>query len=261
MSQIWSQNMGVLTGKVALVTGGNSGIGLAMASALSGAGATIAIVGRDLEKNAAALQILAQPDVPAPISVAGDMVEETSVHETLAQVVSEFGGLDILVNNVGSNDRKLPQDYSLDEWNWLITANLTSAFLVSQAAYPLLRSRGGGKIVNIGSMLSIFGSAMSAPYSAAKGGVVQMTKSLAQAWAGDNIQVNAILPGWIDTELTVRAKQQIPGLHDRILARTPAGRWGRPEDVGGAALFLCSPAADFITGVSLPVDGGFSSAG
>jgi 2-deoxy-D-gluconate 3-dehydrogenase len=253
--------MGVLTGKIAVVTGGNGGIGLAMASALAGAGATIAIVGRDLEKNVAALKVLAQPYEPAPISVAGNMVDEASVHETLARVVSHFGGLDIVINNVGSNDRKMPQDYSLAEWNALITANLTSAFLVSQAAYPLLRSRGGGKIVNIGSMLSIFGSAMSAPYAAAKGGVVQMTKSLAQAWAGDNIQVNAILPGWIETDLTVTAKQQIPGLHDRVLARTPAGRWGRPEDVGGAALFLCSPAADFITGIGLPVDGGFSSSG
>jgi 2-deoxy-D-gluconate 3-dehydrogenase len=249
-----------LTGKVALVTGGNGGIGLAMAAALADAGATIAIVGRDREKNAAAKAVLARDGLPDPLAIEGNMTDERSVTETMALIVSRFGGLDIQINNVGSNDRKLPQDYALAEWNALISSNLTSAFIVSKAAYPLMRARGGGKIVNIGSMLSIFGSAMSAPYAAAKGGVVQMTKSLAHAWSGDNIQVNAILPGWIDTDLTINAKQQIPGLHDRVLARTPAGRWGRPEDVGGAALFLCSPAADFITGISLPVDGGFSCA-
>jgi 2-deoxy-D-gluconate 3-dehydrogenase len=231
-----------------------------MAAALADAGATIAIVGRDREKNAAAKAVLARDGLPDPLAIEGNMTDERSVTETMALIVSRFGGLDILINNVGSNERKLPQDYALAEWNALISSNLTSAFIVSKAAYPLMRARGGGKIVNIGSMLSIFGSAMSAPYAAAKGGVVQMTKSLAHAWSGDNIQVNAILPGWIDTDLTINAKQQIPGLHDRVLARTPAGRWGRPEDVGGAALFLCSPAADFITGISLPVDGGFSCA-
>ena len=131
---------------------------------------------------------------------------------------------------------------------------------MSKAAYPLMAARGGGKIVNIGSIMSIFGSPMSAPYAAAKGGLVQMTKALATAWAGDNIQVNAILPGWIDTDMTVTAREQVPGLNDRVLARTPAGRWGRPADLGGAALFLCAPASDFVTGIALPVDGGYSCA-
>lgn len=250
-----------LTGKVALVTGGNGGIGLAMASALADAGATIAIVGRNAVKNVRALEILSRTDAPAPMSVEGSMAEEPSVRNVINQVVAELGGLDIVINNVGSNDRKLPQNYDLAEWNVLLASNLTSAFLVSKEAYPHLKNRGGGKIVNIGSMLSVFGLPMSAPYAAAKGGVVQMTKSLATAWAADNIQVNAILPGWIETDLTVNAKRQIPELHERVLARTPAGRWGRPEDIGGAARFLCSSAADFITGASLPVDGGFSSMG
>ncbi|KUP91293.1 SDR family NAD(P)-dependent oxidoreductase [Tritonibacter horizontis] len=252
--------MGELTGKVAMVTGGNGGIGLAMATALADAGATLALVGRDAAKTAAAQGALGRAGVPAALALTGDMTDEDSVAEVTTEIVRQFGGLDLLINNAGSNDRKLPQEYPLAEWNALIQSNLTSAFLVSQAAYPLMVARGGGKIVNIGSMLSIFGSAMAAPYAAAKGGVVQLTKSLAQAWAGDNIQVNAILPGWIETELTVTAKQQIPGLHDHVMSRTPAGRWGRPQDVGGAARFLCSPAADFVTGVSLPVDGGFSSA-
>ncbi len=239
--------MNELTGKVALVTGGNGGIGLAMASALASAGATIVIVGRNASKNALAVEVLTRDAMPEPLCIEGNMTDENNVREIIEKVVTEMGGLDIVINNVGSNDRKLPQQYSLTEWNDLISSNLTSAFLVSQAAYPWLKNRGGGKIINIGSMLSIFGSAMSAPYAAAKGGVVQMTKSLAVAWASDNIQVNAILPGWIDTDLTVNARKQIPDLEQRVLARTPAGRWGRPEDIGGAAVFLCSPMADFIT--------------
>lgn len=252
--------MNDLTGKVALVTGGNGGIGLAMAVSLADAGATLAIVGRDAAKNATAQTTLTREGAPEPVTIAGNMIDESSVADTVAEVLDRFGGLDILINNVGSNDRKLPQDYTLAEWNGLIASNLTSAFVVSQAAYPRMVARGGGKIVNIGSMMSIFGSPWSAPYAAAKGGVVQMTKSLAAAWARDNIQVNAILPGWIDTDMTVTAREQVDGLNEHVLARTPAGRWGRPGDVGGAALFLCSPAADFITGVGLPVDGGFSCA-
>jgi 2-deoxy-D-gluconate 3-dehydrogenase len=252
--------MNELNNKVALVTGGNGGIGLAMAKSLADAGATIAIVGRDAAKNASAQIELKREFSPDPEAFIADLTDESSVANSIAQIVARFGGVDILINNAGSNDRKLPQDYSISEWNHLIASNLTSAFLTSQMVYPLMCARGGGKIVNIGSMLSIFGSAMSAPYAAAKGGVVQMTKSLAHAWAGDNIQVNAILPGWIETDMTITAKRQISGLDENVLARTPAGRWGRPEDVGGAARFLCSPAADFITGASLPVDGGFSCA-
>jgi 2-deoxy-D-gluconate 3-dehydrogenase len=117
---------------------------------------------------------------------------------------------------------------------------------------------GGGKIINIGSMMSLFGAAYAAAYSASKGAIVQLTKSLATAWAKDNIQVNAVLPGWIDTELTIAARQQVAGLHERILRRTPAGRWGVPEDLAGIAVFLAGPASDFVTGTAIPVDGGFS---
>jgi 2-deoxy-D-gluconate 3-dehydrogenase len=122
-----------------------------------------------------------------------------------------------------------------------------------------MKARGGGKIVTIGSMTSIFGLDMAAPYAASKGGVVQLSKSLASAWAKDNIQVNSILPGWIDTELTQGARKARPQLHEAVVDRTPAKRWGRPADLAGAAVFLCSPASDFITGTALPVDGGFSS--
>jgi 2-deoxy-D-gluconate 3-dehydrogenase len=122
-----------------------------------------------------------------------------------------------------------------------------------------MKNGGGGKMVNIGSMLSIFGASFAAAYAASKGGIVQMTKALACAWAKDNIQVNAILPGWIDTPLTQSARKEVPGLNERVLARTPAGRWGEPQDLAGVAVFLASPASDFITGAAIPVDGGYSS--
>jgi len=138
---------------------------------------------------------------------------------------------------------------------------LTSAFMCVQAAYPEMKKAGGGKIINIGSMMSIFGASFTSAYAASKGGIVQFTRALATAWAKDNIQVNAVLPGWIDTELTRDARQQVAGLHERVLARTPAGRWGVPEDLAGIAVFLASPASDFITGAAIPVDGGFSAMG
>jgi 2-dehydro-3-deoxy-D-gluconate 5-dehydrogenase len=131
-------------------------------------------------------------------------------------------------------------------------------FLCSRAAYEPMKRGGGGKIVNIGSMTSIFGHPFSSPYAASKGGVVQYTKSCAIAWAEDNIQVNAILPGWIETNLTEGARRHMPDLNQRVLARTPAGRWGRPYDLAGAACFLASPASDFVTGVGIPVDGGYA---
>ena len=130
-----------------------------------------------------------------------------------------------------------------------------------QAAYPAMVRAGGGKIINIGSMMSIFGASFTAPYAASKGGMVQLTKALATAWAKDNIQVNAVLPGWIDTDLTRQARQQVAGLHERVLARTPAGRWGTPDDHAGLAVFLASPASDFVTGTAIPVDGGYSVQG
>ena len=180
------------------------------------------------------------------------MVEETA---------GRLGRLDILINNAGTNIRKAPETYSLDEWREVLETNLTSVFLTSQAVHPHLKRSGGGKIVNIGSMLSIFGAPFAAPYGASKGGVVQLTKGLATAWAKDNIQVNAVLPGWIDTPLTIKARADVDGLHDRVLSRTPAGRWGAPGDLAGVAVFLASAASDFITGVAIPVDGGYSAQG
>jgi 2-deoxy-D-gluconate 3-dehydrogenase len=237
-----------LRGKAALVTGGNGGIGLGMARAL-------AIAGRDEQKNAAAAGEL------GALALNFDLSEEKACRAMVEAAAGRLGRLDILVNNAGTNIRKPPQDYSVEEWRLVLDTNLTSAFVASQAAYPHMKRAGGGKIVNIGSMMSLFGASFAAPYGASKGGIVQLTKSLAAAWAKDNIQVNAVLPGWIDTALTRRAREEVSGLHERVLARTPAGRWGRAEDLGGVAVFLASPASDFITGTAIPVDGGYSCLG
>jgi 2-dehydro-3-deoxy-D-gluconate 5-dehydrogenase len=247
-----------LSGKVALITGGNGGIGLGIARGLGASGAAVAVAGRNAEKTERAVAELCAAGTQA-IGLTADVTDAEQVERMVADTVGGLGGLDILVANAGINLRKPPHAYSQADWHQIVDSNLTSVFACCHAAYPRFKERGGGKIVTIGSMASIFGFDVGAIYSATKGGVVQLTRSLASAWAADNVQVNCILPGWIDTDLTVRARQIVPDLHDKVLDRTPAGRWGRPDDMMGAAIFLCSPASDFVTGVALPVDGGFSS--
>jgi 2-deoxy-D-gluconate 3-dehydrogenase len=247
-----------LRGKVAIVTGGNGGIGLGIAHGLAQAGADVAIAGRNDNKLAAALADLSTLGV-GTLGVKADVTDTGQVKRMVAETVERFGGVDILVANAGTNIRKAPESYSLGEWHQIVDLNLTSVFDCCQAVYPHMQRRGGGKIVTIGSMTSIFGFDMASIYAATKGAVVQMTRSLASAWAKDNIQVNSILPGWINTDLTINARKNIPDLHDRVVSRTPARRWGDPEDLAGAAVFLCSPASNFVTGTALPVDGGFSS--
>lgn len=246
-----------LSGRVALVTGGNGGIGLGMAEGMADAGSAIMVAGRNTEKNAAAVAKLKAMGVDAD-SVVVDVSDAASCDAMVAATLKRFGRIDCLVNNAGTAIRKQPEDYSLAEWQEVLTTNLTSAFVCSQSVYAPMKAQGGGKIVMIGSMMSIFGASFSAPYSSSKGGIVQLGKSLATSWAKDNIQVNTILPGWIDTALTVKAREQVDGLHQRVLDRTPAGRWGKPEDHAGIAVFLASPASDFVTGTAIPVDGGFS---
>jgi 2-deoxy-D-gluconate 3-dehydrogenase len=249
-----------LTGKVAIVTGGNGGIGLGMARGLAEAGAAVAIVGRNEIKSAAAVAELRQGGARA-LSVPADVTDKTAVEAMAEQVARELGRIDILVNNAGINIRKPPHVLALEEWDSVIKTNLTSAFLCSQAVYPAMKAAGGGKIINIGSMMSIFGASFAPAYAASKGGIVQFTRSCAVAWAADNIQANAVLPGWIDTDLTRRAREQIDGLHDKVLGRTPAARWGAIADFAGIAVFLSSAASDFVTGTAIPVDGGFSVMG
>jgi 2-deoxy-D-gluconate 3-dehydrogenase len=249
-----------LSGKVAIVTGGNGGIGLGMARGLAEAGADIVIVGRNEAKSNAAVDEIKQRGARA-MSIVVDVTDKAAVADMAELVARELGHIDILVNNAGINIRKPPQALSLEEWDRVIGTNLTSAFLCSQAVYPTMKAAGGGKIINIGSMMSIFGASFAPAYAASKGGIVQFTRSCACAWAVDNIQANAVLPGWIDTDLTRRARAEIDGLHDRVLARTPAARWGASNDFAGIAVFLSSAASDFVTGTAIPVDGGYSIMG
>ena len=246
-----------LVGRTAIVTGGNGGIGLAIAAGLAAAGAAVALVGRDEAKNAKAVAELRAIGADA-VAFQADVTKEDECRGFVADARRAFGHIDILVNNAGTNVRKQPEDYDLAEWRMLIDVNLTSVYMASLAAFPTLREK-GGKIINIGSMTSIFGASFSAPYGASKGGVVQLTKALASAWARHGIQVNAILPGWIETDLTVMGRVVTPNLQEQVISRTPAGRWGQPGDLAGAAVFLASRAADFVTGVALPVDGGYSA--
>jgi 2-deoxy-D-gluconate 3-dehydrogenase len=249
-----------LKGKVAIVTGGNGGIGLGMARGLADAGADIAVVGRNEEKSKAAVAEIAKRGVRA-IAVATDVTDKAAVGRMVGRVKEELGRIDILVNNAGINIRKPPHALELEEWESVIDTNVTSAFLCSKAVYPAMKEAGGGKVINIGSMMSIFGASFAPAYAASKGGIVQFTRACACAWAADNIQANAILPGWIDTDLTKRARVEVGGLHERVLARTPAARWGEIADFAGIAVFLASSASDFVTGTAIPVDGGFSIMG
>ncbi len=244
--------------RVAFVTGGNGGIGLGMAKGLAAAGASIVIAGRNKQKAQSALSELRSIGVQAEF-IDLDVLKETSCRQAIEHAVERFGRLDILVNNAGTTVRKQPEELTAQDWHLVMNTNLTGAFLCSQAAYPHMVRAGGGKIINIGSMMSVFASSYAAPYSASKGGIVQLAKSMAVAWAKDNIQVNAILPGWIDTELTQKARDQVKGLHEKVLARTPAQRWGAPGDFAGIAVFLASPASNFITGAAIAVDGGYSA--
>jgi 2-deoxy-D-gluconate 3-dehydrogenase len=212
------------------------------------------LAGRDATRGDAAARDLGE----RARFVAADVADSGACVALIEAAAALHGRLDILINNAGTTIRKLPQDLTGADWGRVIDTNLTSAFLCSQAAYPHLCRAGGGKIVMVGSLMSILGAPYAAAYAASKGGVVQLARSLATAWAADGIQVNAVLPGWIDTALTEGARAFTPGLAESATARAPAGRWGRPEDLAGIAVFLASAASDFVTGTAIPVDGGYS---
>jgi 2-dehydro-3-deoxy-D-gluconate 5-dehydrogenase len=249
-----------LKNRVAIVTGGNGGIGLGMARGLARAGAHVVVAGRNAEKCAGAVRELDRVGGQGS-EILVDVADEASVTRMIDTVRARQGRLDILVNNAGINIRKPVHELTLAEWRQVIDTNLTSAYLCCHAAYPLFKAGGGGKVINIGSMMSIFGASFAPAYAASKGGIVQLTKATAVAWARDNIQVNAVLPGWIDTDLTRNARKEVPGLNENILRRTPAGRWGTIDDMEGIAVFLASSASDFVTGTAIPVDGGYAIQG
>jgi 2-deoxy-D-gluconate 3-dehydrogenase len=248
-------NLFDLTGRVAIVTGGNGGIGLGMAKGLAAAGARVAITGRNEEKARSALAELGE----GAFFVKAEVADRAACFAMVEEVAAKAGRIDILVANAGVAARKRPELLTEEEWRGLMDINLTGAFFCCQAVYPHMQKAGGGKIVTIGSMLSLFGAPFGAAYGASKGGIVQLTKSIATAWALDGIQANCILPGWIDTDLTIGAREQVDGLDAHVKARTPMKRWGRGDDLSGIAVFLASRASDYVTGTAIPVDGGYSA--
>jgi 2-dehydro-3-deoxy-D-gluconate 5-dehydrogenase len=245
-----------LAGKVALVTGGNGGIGRALALGLAEAGADVVIAGRNPDKTARVVDELRALGRRAA-GVGCDVQRTDELERALAVASTQFGGLDILVNNAGVSGANQPEHTSEDEWDRVVDTNPKAVFLGCKHAHPLLKARGGGKIINIGSEYGLFGSSRAVAYSASKGGVTQLTKSLAIAWARDHIQVNAIIPGWIRTDMTasVEANEAFARL---IQERTPERRFGEPHELAGAGVFLASEASNFVTGQSIYVDGGYS---
>lgn len=243
-----------LTGKTALVTGSSGGLGLTMARGLAEAGAALVLNGRDEGKLAAAVRALA--DDGHRVSAAPfDVTDEAAVQAVFARLDAEGTAVDVLVNNAGIQFRKPLVDLAAADWRRVLETNLTSAFLIGREAAKRMIARGGGKIINIGSLTSEVARATIAPYTAAKGGIKLLTRSMAAEWAVHNIQANAIGPGYILTEMN-KALVEDPKFDAWVKARTPTGRWGTPEDLVGAAVFLASPASAYVNGQILYVDGG-----
>ena len=247
-----------LKGKTALITGGNGGIGLGIAEGFAESGANLAIAARNTEKTQEVVTKFNGKNTPT-IGIEVDVSDLAAVENMVADTLKAYGSIDILVNNAGIGIRNLPQEYDIEDWNKVIDINLTGAFLSSKAVYPSMKNQGAGKIINIGSMTSIFGLDWAVAYASSKGGIVQLTKTLAVSWAKDGIQANTILPGWIHTDLTQGIKDNYKNRYDHILSRIPENRWGEPADLSGTAIFLASDASNYVTGVSIPVDGGYTS--
>jgi 2-dehydro-3-deoxy-D-gluconate 5-dehydrogenase len=244
-----------LVGRVALVTGGNGGLGLAMASGLCRAGARVAVTGRNEAKNDEARRALG----PDNLVLTADVTDEASVVSTVDTVVQRLGRLDVLVTNAGSFAGGSVTELTLAAWRSVIDSHLTGAFLCAKHAAARMRERGrGGKFINIGSMYSLYGPPDFADYAAAKSGVLGLTRALAVELAADRIQVNAVLSGWFETDLTHGMPASDVG--EYIRRKTPAQRWGMGEDLVGPVVFLASSASDFVTGAVLPVDGGYAIA-
>ena len=236
-------------GRRALVTGGSAGLGRAMAEALVAGGAQVAIAARSQRLFDAAEEMGA-----IPLQV--DLADRAQVTALVDRTVESLGGLDILINNAGAQIRHPARDFPLEDWDRVLAVNLDAVWILAQAAGRIMLTQGHGKIINIASLLSVFGGITIPAYTASKGGVAQLTKALANEWAECGVNVNAIIPGYMTTEMN----EALVGNPDReplILSRIPAGRWGQPADVQGTVLFLSSAASDYLHGALIPVDGGY----
>jgi 2-dehydro-3-deoxy-D-gluconate 5-dehydrogenase len=244
-----------LAGKNALVTGSRKGLGAAIALALAEAGANVGCHGKSADSGGVPEAI--RGTGRKAFYVAGDVSEAEVCHQLIDATVSEFGSIDILVNNAGVIRRGPALEFSMEYWDEAIAVNLTSVFRLSQlAARQMVEKKRGGKIVHVASVLSFQGGILVPAYAAAKGGVAQLTKAMANEWAKERINVNAIAPGYMVTDNTTQIRQDA-SRNDKILDRIPAGRWGQPEDLAGTAVFLCSAASDYVHGHLLTVDGGW----
>ena len=248
-----------LSGRVAVVTGGNGGIGRSLALGCATAGAAVAIVGRNQEKNQQVLGELQEIGNPA-LALRVDLTQRDQLEPAMREIERQLGPVGILINNAGiaSLSGGILQE-SAEDWDNVIETQLNAVFLLSKLAAKSMTDRKAGKIINIGSMYSYFGSAVLPSYSAAKGAIVQLTKSMAIELAPYNIQVNAIAPGWFVTDMTSPVRSpEMQEMNDEIISRTPAARWGEPDELIGTAIFLASQASDFVTGALIPVDGGYA---
>jgi 2-dehydro-3-deoxy-D-gluconate 5-dehydrogenase len=243
-----------LSGKNALVTGSSRGLGAAIAVALAQAGANVGCHGRSADGKATSEQIRKMGR--RSFYLAGDMASPELPAALIGKTVEEFGSIDILVNNAGTIRRAPAAEYPQNHWDEVIAVNLTSVFRLSQLAGQEMLKCGGGKILNIASILSFQGGITVPAYAAAKGGLAQLTKALANEWASKGINVNAIAPGYMATDNTTALRQD-PQRSRQIMERIPAGRWGESSDLAGAAVFLCSSASDYVHGHVLVVDGGW----
>lgn len=247
----------ILTERVAVVTGASRGLGRAMAVELGAAGAKLALVGRDRAKLDETAAEAAQAGAETAVFVA-DVTDEAQVRALERGVRERFGRVDILVNNAGMNIRKPLVEYTLDEWNTVLDTNLTSVFLVSRSFIPMMKGRGYGRIINLASMMSHVSLPGRTAYSASKAAMLGVTRALAQELADEGITVVAISPGPFATEINT-ALIENPELNKQFLSNIPLGRWGKAEEIGKLALYLCSDAAGFITGSDVVIDGGWTS--